>query len=212
MKASKQLSKSDREEILEAVRIKATAKWESSPLFREMKYIEDEAATIIRDKQLTMIPAKDRKVLDKYGYSMREHRVQCFIDTGTGEVRGSWAGIAHFTIEKYCSQSTYRPGYPDKYPHDNDDFVRVINAVNPALLRRYCKLWNLRDCEVNTAVKAFGNLLACCNTTKQVYENESLRPFMSAWMLDYEKPIKANAPALPASDAAIIADLIAKEG
>lgn len=211
---SKKLSKQDREEILKAVSAKALAKWEASPLHEEMVGLEAEADKIIYDKQLEMIPDKDRKVLDKYGYGMSKHRIYCFADAHTGKVHGTWRynnNTPHFTIMEYRADSDYSSSYPEDYPRDNSDFVTIINATNPALLRRYCELWNLRECEVDAAKRAFGNLLEGCNTTKQVYENESLRPFMPAWMLDYEKTVKRGAPATTESEAAIIADLTEKE-
>lgn len=206
---SKNLSKQDREEILKAVRAKALAKWEASPLHKEMVGLEAEADKIIYDKQLEMIPGKDRKVLDKYGAYMGR-KVICFaIDAESGKARSVWN-------EKNKNPKIvvrdYRGNFqrPTGYPVYGGDLSEIIEDENPDLLPRYCELWHLRECECDTAVMAFGKLLGQCHTTKQAYDNESLRPFLPDWMLTWQ-PSPKVAPAVEDSDAAIIAELSAVE-
>lgn len=207
---SKTLSKSDRNDILNNVRNKAVEKWEAGPLHDEMVELEKSAAKIIEAKQLEIIPQADRDVLDRYGaYEQENDRFIFAQDVDSGNFRAPLYYDKKKDVERVVMRFTdYRvPGrYPDGYPNSNGCIIKLLNSHSPVLLERYHELWMLRKCETDNAVEAFRKLLANCNTSKQVYDVKALRPFMTASLLDYAPPVKADT-APTKTDAAIIAEL-----
>lgn len=61
---------------------------------------------------------------------------------------------------------------------------------------------------MDNAERAFRRILDGCTTTKHVYDNEKLRPFMPGWMTSW-KPTKREAVEISVDDAAIVAELTA---
>lgn len=208
MKASKTLSNKERESIISAVRGKAQEKWNSSPLADEMAELAVEAQSIVHKAQVVIVPEKDRKVLNRYGAQPYTNSINFLINEKSGKPIRSWnsspktVGIRLYSYEGFST--------PTGYPTDHQSFLNIIHAANPALLPRYAELWFLQDCEIEAAGNAFSRLLSNCNTTKQVYENEALRPFMPEGMLNLEKAPKKRS-IVSETDAALIAELSSVE-
>jgi len=208
---SKSLSKGDREEILDNVRKKATDKWNESPLYDELLALEKDAAKIVYDRQLEMVPAKDRKVLDRYGSGDSDTLFNVIIDEAKGTPRTPFYNSNNKGAVVRLVSYSIGGSKPEDYPYYNDRWIELIHEARPDLLPRYCELWNLRLCEAENAAKAFGKLVYPCNTTKQIYDIEELRPFMPKWMKEWrptKKSDRAAASQTSKGDKAIIADLV----
>lgn len=208
---SKVLSKQDREEVLKAVNTKALEKWNDSPLFDEMLELAQRANEIVAKRQMEIIPPSHRQILDLY--SGRVKTVSILLELQIQENGEEPKPIASWS--RRCDgpvidvKSYYVEGLtPRGYPVGSSTMVNLIHEAAPDLLPRFHELWHLRDCEVTKIKKVFSSLLDSCTTTKQVHDNEHLRPFLPQRLVVW-KPTKRETPTISNEDEALVAELTA---
>jgi hypothetical protein len=202
---SKILSKVDRDNILDLVKNKAQSKWEESPLYIETEALHTKAEGILHEVQLAIIPDEDRKVLDRYGSGNCIERINFKLNSKDFSVVRAFGyndPALHVTSYNVCG-SPYMP----EYPESESAILSLVHKTDPTILQRISELWYLRDCEEKAIILAYDKMLAECNTTKQVAENEALAKFLPKELLDYE-PRKKMA-ALNKTDIALIAEMSA---
>jgi hypothetical protein len=184
---SKTLSLEDRKKIMQNVMKKVNEKWEQSPIGKEQRALIDKCNEIVKKKQLELIPKTHRKILDKYGAGPDRTFVTYNYDEKGEFKRGFGKFFQDFNVDSY-----FIPGrQPDLYPSTPSQLAAVIHDVDPKSLRRIYDIEVLRKCEDKKIRDTYSNLLSSCNTSKQVFNNEYLKPFLPKYLLDW-KPVTTS--------------------
>lgn len=184
---SKTLSLEDRKKIMQNVMKKVNEKWEQSPIGKEQRALIDKCNEIVKKKQLELIPKTHRKILDKYGAGPQRTFVAYIYDAKGEFKKGFGRFVQNFYVDSYSI-----PGHqPDLYPSRPEQLAAVIHDVDPESLRRIYDIEVLRKCEDEKIKNTYSNLLSSCNTSKQVFNNEYLKPFLPKYLLNW-KPVSTS--------------------
>ena len=204
---SKPLNKDDRAEIIALAKCKIVQKWNDSPLHAEAQELLIAASAIIHDRQIAIIPTKDRKVLNRYGSKTSRHTLNLQKRGKDGTISTS---LRHFgsSFRMYVAVYRLKGDPPENYPSTSGEIANCISAKAPELIARYYELLDLKICEENKVVAAFTKLLNNCRTTLQVSNVAELKPFLPEYLLNYKKP--DNGP-LTVSETVMLSDLIADD-